>query len=158
MPLRHKVLIFSGIVVLCAGFVYAFVWADNYDHDTPVCDEVCLAVKSATAGLTTASEVIAEYEKKSCCRELAEAKTDLEVLASFKKKAYKCAADLKKFKNRGDGKPCGVGLEATLASVRRLLVIQGSSDDSTLDLLIYSFRSRCKVAESKRRLKEMKRQ
>lgn len=50
------------------------------------------------------------------------------------------------------GKPCGVGLEATLASVKRLLIVYGGTEGPHMDILINTFRLTCKEAEAKRRL------
>ena len=118
-------------------------------EDTPPCDQGCqvqfIQLRDAKHAHYETSRHLAAVLKQ----------TQSEI-AFYKKKAYTCLAKLRVSRNRGDGKPCGAGLEATLASFKRLLLIGGSSTDGPhMDLLINTFRLTCREAESMRVLKAL---
>ena len=135
---KLEVACFIALGVSTLALLGAMVFG-TYRKDTPICANWCRTGLAVNSALVTAEGTIAEYENDACHQKLKAAKEELEELNFYKK--------LK-------GKPCGAGLEATLASTRRLLITRGS-DIRTLDWIIHTLRLSCSIADSTRRMKEL---
>lgn len=132
--------IIATFIVIIAGAFVATQY--NVKHEPSVC--VSCTIKDS-----------AEY-KQPCIEAATESckcsKEDFNEIELLRMRWNECTRDLKV----APGKPCGVGFEAALASVKRLLIALGDKDDIHLKRVIKVFRQTCNIAESKRRLKALK--